>query len=99
MLRGRPKVAPTGLFQCAEELRSASAYVCIPNTNTTTTPAPTQTQPRPDPDPDSETPSNAKTHPSSQPERKRRGVVESVENAAVRLFHGLDALFFTFSTN
>ena len=99
MLRGRPKVAPTGLFQCAEELRSASAYVCIPNTNTTTTPAPTQTQPRPDPDPDSETPSHSKTHPSSQPERKRGGVVESVENLAAWRFYGLNALFFTFSTN
>ena len=60
-----------------------------------------QLQPRPDPDPnpDSETPSHSKTNPSSQPERKRRGVVESVENPAVRLFHGLSASFFTFSTN
>ena len=96
--------APTAAGGCGAEVmarRNAIAYVCIPNTNTTTTAKPTQTQtiPSPDTDPDSETPSHSKTNPSSQPERKRRGVVESVENCAARLFHGLNASFFTFSTN
>ena len=56
---------------------NAIAYICIPNTTTTATPSQTQTIPSPDPDPDSETPSHSKTNPSSQPERKRRGVVEN----------------------
>ena len=59
-------------------------YERIPNTTTTANPA--QTQPSPDPDPDAETPSNTQTHPSSQPERKRLGVVEPVENRAAGLF-------------
>ena len=74
-------------------------YICIPNTTTTAKPTQTQPQPSPDPNPVSETPSHSKTNPSSQPERKRRGVVENVENPAVRRFRGLNASFFTFSTN
>ena len=41
---------------------------------------PTTTQPQPRPDPDAEPSSHSHTPPSSQPDRKRGGVVESVEN-------------------
>ena len=64
----------------------------MPYTNTATATAPdsdqTETSTSPDTDPDSETPSNSKTNPSSQPERKRHGVVENaliVENPRRRL--------------
>ena len=57
----------------------ANASVCMPYTDTTTAPDSdqTETSTSPNTDPDSETSSNSKTNPSSQPERKRHGVVEN----------------------
>ena len=58
---------------------NANASVCMPNTDTTTAPDSDQpeTSTSPDPDPDSETSLNSHTNPSSQPARKRDGVVEN----------------------
>ena len=58
---------------------NANASVCMPNTDTTTAPDSDQpeTSTSPDPDPDAEPSSNPNTHSSSQPARKRHGVVEN----------------------
>ena len=83
---------------------NAIAYICIHmytkyKYNYSRNSIPDTAQPQPRPDPDAETPSHSKTNPSSQPERKRGGVVENVENCAVWRFRGLNVSFFTFSTN
>ena len=58
---------------------NANASICMPYTETHTAPDSEQpeTSTSPDTDPDSEPSSNAHTNPSSQPERKRHGVVEN----------------------
>ncbi len=86
---GRRRMPPSPQGEGFDE--DAIAYFCIHmytkyNYNHNPNHNPTTTQPQPRPDPDSEPSSHSHTPPSSQPDRKRGGVVESVENRRAAAF-------------